>query len=157
MEPWRDADRPRQVRRCLLASLTFAAVALVGCGSSQRSPVEPLRYQDPEVGAARLMADSTPRVRDVVNVTSSYPDPGGHVVGAAVLIDSRIDTGVPRTDTKHRPVFLVYSTEKAAEGAVTGHPSGTYLRDGVRVIYLPTGFPDSARRAYEQGLGTALQ
>jgi hypothetical protein len=135
----------------------LAAVVLAGCSSSQQSPEVPVRYQDPEVGAARLMADSTPRVRDVINVTSGYLDPDNNVVGAAVLIDSRINPGAPTTDTRHRPVFVVYASDAAARAAVATRLSGRYLRNGIRVIYLPAGFPDSARMAYEEGIGAALQ
>ena len=103
------------------------------------------------------MADETTRVRDVVNVTSDYPDPDNQVVGAAVLIDDRIGKGAPTTDFQRRPVFVVYVNKSAAEHAVSGRPASTYLLNGIRVIYLPDGVPDRARRAYDEGLGVALQ
>src|SRR6478609_1406304 len=81
MEPTRAFGRPSHMRRCMLAVLALSVIALAGCESSQQSPEVPVRYQDPEVGAARLMADETTRVRDVVNVTSDYPDPDNQVVG----------------------------------------------------------------------------
>ena len=103
------------------------------------------------------MADETTRVSDVVNVTSDYPDPDNQVVGAAVLIDDLIGEGAPTTDFRRRPVFVVYVSKSAAEHAVSGRPANTYLRNGIRVIYLPDGVPDRARRAYDEGLGAALQ
>ena len=157
MEPTRAFGRPIQMRRCLRLVLALSVIALAGCGSSQQSPEVPVRYQDPEVGAARFMADETTRVSDVVNVTSDYPDPDNQVVGAAVLIDDRIGEGAPTTDFRRRPVFVVYVSKSAAEHAVSGRPASTYLLNGIRVIYLPDDVPDRARRAYDEGLGVALQ
>jgi hypothetical protein len=137
-------------------TLAASVLALAGCSSGQRSPEVPVRYQDPEVGAARLMADETAGVRDVVNVTSAYPDPDDVVVGAAVLVDDRIGSGARPTDFERRPVFVVYTDKRAAAQAVSGLPVDRYLLNGTRVIYLPEGFPDRARSAYEEGLGIAL-
>jgi hypothetical protein len=157
MEPAQAFGRPIHMRCCPLSALVLSVIALAGCESSQQSPEVPARYQDPEVGAARLMADETTRVRDVVNVTSDYPDPDNQVVGAAVLIDDRIGEGAPTTDFQRRPVFVVYVSKSAAQHAVSRRPASTYLLNGARVIYLPDGVPDRARRAYDEGLGVAVQ
>ncbi len=159
MEPPQALVRPIGMKRSLLLVLAVAVIALAvaGCESSGQSPGVPDRYQDPETGAARLMADAMTRVRDVVNVTGDYPDPGNRVVGAAVLIDDHIGEGASTADFQRRPVFVVYASKSAAEHAVSGRPPNTYLRSGVRVIYLPDGVPERARRAYDQGLGVALQ
>lgn len=157
MELTRAAGRLLPMRRFVLLALAFPLVALAGCASSGQSPEVPSRYQDPEVGAARLMADATTRVSDVVNVTNAYPDPNNQVVGAAVLVDDRIGEGTPLTDAQHRPVFVAYVSKDAARQAVDGRRVDTFLRNGTRVIFLPEGFPDRARGAYEEGLGAALQ
>ncbi len=157
MEPTRVADRLMPVRRSPLPALVLVMVALTGCVSSAQSPEVPTRYQDPEVGAARLMADATTRVSDVVNVTDTYPDPHHQILGAAVLIDDRIGQGVALTDRQHRPVFIAYVSKRAARQAAAGRRVGTFLRNGVRVILLPEGFPEKAKDAYDEGLGAALQ
>ena len=72
------------------------------------------------------MADSTLRVRGVVNVTRAYPDPGNEVVGAAVLIDDRIGIDLPRTAFRQRPVFVVYVSKSAAMKAADTRPAGTH-------------------------------
>lgn len=157
VEPARPLGRPKYVRRTLLLALAVAVLTVAGCASAEQSPEIPDRYRDPEVGAARLMADQTARVSDVVNVTSEYPDPANAVEGAAVLIDDGIGESTATTDFKQRPVFIVYVSGGAAEHAVAGRPARTYLRNGTSVIYLPAGVPKSAREVYEAALGIALQ
>jgi hypothetical protein len=121
------------------------------------SPDIPAKYQDPETGAARLMADSTPRLDGIVDVTRRFPDARGEVVGAAVLIDRAIGTRLPRDDLRGRPVFVVYVDKHAAARAVDGRKPSRFLRNGSRVVYLPAGFPKRAIAAYDRGLGVALQ
>ena len=138
--------------------LAVLSVLVSSCAEGVgHSPDIPAKYQDRETGGARLMADATPRVDGIVEVTKSFPDPQGDVVGAAVLIDHAVGTRLPREDFRGRPVFVEYVDKRAAARAVDDRRPRSYLRNGVKVIHLPAGFPRRAVDAYERGLGAALQ
>lgn len=159
MERRRQAHRPTGRLRLTGGLLVLAVLCLlVSCAESVgHSPEVPTRYQDRETGAARLMADATPRIDGIVEVTNRFPDPDEEVVGAAVLIDHVVGTRLPRKDFRGRPLFVEYVDKRAAARAVAARRPGSYLRNGLKVIYLPAGFPLRAVEAYQRGLGAALQ
>ena len=145
-----------------ISSWTFILSALVvmvtACSAEPgSSPQVPAEYQDARTGAARLMADATPRIDGIVDVTDAYPDPSDDVVGAAVLLDRSIGRAAARTDFHERPVFVAYTDRPAARRAIRGHTPGSYLRTYANVIYLPANFPRAALAVYQRGMGAGLQ
>ena len=159
---WRRRPGGRRGAGTRISTWTFVLSALVvmsaACSAEQgHSPQVPAKYQDAETGAARLMADATPRIDGIVDVTDAYPDPSGDIVGAAVLLDRSIGKASARTDFHKRPVFVAYTDRTAAQRAIRSHTPGTYLRAYTHVVYLPADFPRAALAVYECGMGAALQ
>jgi len=153
------ACRARPIRACI-SRWTFILSALVlsaACAEQGSSPQVPAKYEDAQTGAARLMADATPRIDGIVDVTDAYPDPSDDIVGAAVLLDRNVGKAAARTDFHKRPVFVAYTDRPAAKRAIRGHTPGSYLRTYAHVVYLPADFPRAALAVYERGMGAALQ
>lgn len=129
----RPTTRPQLSAGVLILATLWLSVS--SCADSgDHSPDVPAKYQDCETGAARLMADVTPRVDGIVEVTKRFPDPNGDVVGAAVLIDHTVGTALPREDFRRRPVFVEYVDKHAAARAVDARRPSRYLRNGSRVV-----------------------
>ena len=115
------------------------------------------RYPDTVLGHAQLMRDWSPRIVRAVDVGDRFPDSGGVVRGAAVLIDARLGTGLQRTDFRGRPVLVRYQTRRDAERAVRHRRPGTFGIRWADVVYLPAHFPARASHPYRKAVTAALE
>ena len=96
------------------------------------------------------------RVRRVVDVTASYPDPHRVVAGAFVLVDTTFGRRLPADDHTHRPVVVRYTSTHAARAAVRGHERASYGLRGRTVLWVPAGLPAGLARDYRQALSAGL-
>lgn len=151
-------DRPRRIARLGVGAASLIAVAVVAtsCASGGVSS-SPKQSDTIQTDVTRVRSVLGDRVRDVVDVTGTFPNPDGTVEGAVVLIDSKVGERLPRDDYQRRPVLVRYTTRAAARHAIADLRPSSVSRLGVTVLSLPRDFPQNRAEVYRAAAKVGTQ